>query len=189
MSIPCRISDYGDVISSYSVENLETLNPDFTDYVKEVAEVTPDDLPIVLNVVGGGLTQAQQKTIEETILDDFAYDLGVVEKEERRHTWIFWSMLVILVVMGIVIELVGEEVGIPREFLYVVFWFAGDTLVEYVLLTGHDLRQDRKLAGRLASMKVVFSETYEDAAYTQDEVDSLHSEIQDDIRGTIPEEC
>ena len=116
MSIPCRISDYGDVISSYSVENLETLNPDFTDYVKEVAEVTPDDLPIVLNVVGGGLTQAQQKTIEETILDDFAYDLGVVEKKECRHTWIFWSMLVILVVMGIVIELVGEEVGIPRDF-------------------------------------------------------------------------
>lgn len=75
------------------------------------------------------------------------------------------------------------------RFLYVVFWFAGDTLVDYVLLTGHDLRQDRKLAGRLASMKVVFSETYEDAAYTQDEVDSLHSEIQDDIRGTIPEEC
>ena len=157
MSIPCRISDYGDVISSYSVENLETLNPDFTDYVKEVAEVTHDDLPIVLNVVGGGLTQAQQKTVEETTLDDFAYDLGVVEKEERRHTWIFW--------------------------------FAGDTLVDYVLLTGHDLRQDRKLAGRLASMKVVFSETYEDAAYTQDEVDSLHSEIQDDIRGTIPKEC
>lgn len=52
VSIPCRISDYGDVISSYSVEGLETLNPDFSDYVKEVAEVTPDDLPIVLTWSG-----------------------------------------------------------------------------------------------------------------------------------------
>lgn len=137
-------------------------------------------------MVGGGLTQAQQKTIEETILDDFAYDLGVVEKEERRHTMIFLSMLVVLVIMGIVLELVGEEVGIPREFLYVVFWFAGDTLVDYVLLTGRELRQDRRLAGRLASMKVVFSETYEDTAYTQDEVERLHAEIEEDVRGTIP---
>ena len=186
VSIPCRISDYNEVISSYSVKGLETLNPDFVDYVKEVAEVTPDDLPIVLNVVGDKLTQTEQKTIEETILDDFAYDLGMVEKEERRHTWIFRLMIVVLVVMGIALELVGEEVGVPREFLYIVFWFAGDTLVDYVFLTGYDLRQDRKLAGRLASMKVVFSEAYEDTAYTQDDVERLHAEMEEDVRGTIP---
>ena len=40
-SIPCRISDYSDVISTYSVKEYETLNPDFVDYIKSTAEVTP----------------------------------------------------------------------------------------------------------------------------------------------------
>jgi len=30
-TIPCRISDYSDVISTYSVKGYETLNPEFID--------------------------------------------------------------------------------------------------------------------------------------------------------------
>ena len=187
VSVPCRVSGYDDVISPYSVRGCESLNPDFVDYVKEAAEVTPDELPLVLNLVGGNFTQEERKTIAETILDDFAYDLGMVEREERRHTRIFVSMLAILVVMGIVLGLVGEEVGMPREFLFIVFWFAGDTLVDYVLLTGHDLRRDRRRAGRLASVRVVFSDSYEDKHYTKGDVDMLVSQIEEDVSGTIRE--
>ena len=32
-TIPCRITDYSDVISAYSVKGCETLNPDFDEYL------------------------------------------------------------------------------------------------------------------------------------------------------------
>ena len=35
-------------------------------------------------------------------------------------------------------------------------WFMGETLCDYIFLTGHDLHIDRGLVGRFASIKVVF---------------------------------
>ncbi len=84
-TIPCKISDYSDVISGYSVKGFETLNPDFIDYVKQTAEVTPDRYPIVLNIIGNCLSQEEKETVEEIILDDFAYELGMVEKQEKSY--------------------------------------------------------------------------------------------------------
>lgn len=43
--------------------------------------MTPPEYPIVLNVIGECLSQEEKETIEEVIRDDFAYDLGLVERE------------------------------------------------------------------------------------------------------------
>lgn len=73
----------------------------------------------------------------------------------------------------------------PRELLYILFWFAGETLCDYLFLTGYELRCERRLAGRLASIKIVFSESYEMPNYTQSEVDELYSEIEKDVNKTL----
>ena len=185
VSIPCNVVGYDDVISTYSVEGCETLNPDFVEYVKTTAEVTPEEYPIVLEVIGGGLSQKEKEVIDRIVEDDFAYELGMVEKEERRHTRVFIFMLVILVLVGGFLTFAQGLSEIPRELVFVVFWFAADTLCDYILLTGHDLRRDRRLAGRLASIKVVFSERYEDAGYTQGDVDRLYSKIERDVGETV----
>ena len=187
-TIPCRISDYSDVISTYSVKGYETLNPEFVDYLKSTAEVTPSECPVVLNIIGDCLSEEEKKTIETIIQDDFAYDLGMVEKEENRHTKIFSFMSIGLIIAGILLwatETLAEE---PREVFFILFWFMGDTLCDYIFLTGHDLRRDRRLAGRLASIKVVFSDSYEEADYTESDVDQLYSEIEKDVKETIREE-
>lgn len=51
-----------------------------------------------------------------------------------------------------------------------------------------DFSYDLGLAGRLASIKVVFSETYEDPDYTESEVEKLYSEIEQDVNETIQED-
>ena len=48
--IPFQISDYYDVISSYSPKGYETLNQEFIDYVKEASDVTPAECPLVLSI-------------------------------------------------------------------------------------------------------------------------------------------
>lgn len=187
-TIPCRISDYSDVISTYSVRGCESLNPDFADYLKASAEVTPPECPIILNIIGDCLKQDEKKIIEETILDDFAYDLGIVEKEERRHTKTFSLMFFGLFISGLLLWLSETLAEVPRELFFVMFWFMGDTLCDYIFLTGHDLRRNRRLAGRLASIKVTFSESYEEPDYSKNDAERLYTEIERDVAETIQEE-
>lgn len=187
-TIPCRISDYSDVISTYSVKGCETLNPDFVDFLKESAGLIPEEYPLVLNIIGDGLSEEEKKTIEEIIRDDTAYDLGIVEKEERRHTKVFCLMFIGLLIFGLLLYLTRSLADEPREMIFIMFWFAGDTLCDYLFMTGYDLRRDRRQAGRLASIKVVFSEEYEDKEYTDGDFDQLYSEIEKGVQETIEEE-
>lgn len=184
-TLPCRISDYYDVISTYSVKDYETLNPDFVDYLKSTAEVTPPEYPLVLNIIGDCLSQEEKKNIEDVITDEFAYELGVVEKEERRHLRIFCGMFFGLLILVILLWRMQSQKEEPFELFFILFYFMGDTLCDYILMTGHDLRRDRRLAGRLASIKVVFSESYKEPDYTEDDIDKLYSEIERDVKKTI----
>lgn len=186
-TIPCRVSDYSDVISAYSVKGCETLNPDFDEYLKSTAELMPPECPLVLNIIGNCLSREEQKTIEETIRDDLAYDLGIVEKKEKRHTQTFFLMLAGMILSGVLLWFTKALADEPRELLYILFWFAGETLCDYLFLTGYELRCERRLAGRLASIKIVFSESYEMPNYTQSEVDELYSEIKKSVGETIRE--
>jgi len=187
-TIPCRISSYSDVINSYSVEGCETLNTDFFDYLTMSAEVTPDKYPLVLNIIGDCLSEEEQGIITTVIREDFAYDLGMVEKDIRRHTKTFLVMLLVFVLSGILIMFTSFLSEVPRELIFLLFWFTGETVCDYLFLTGHDLRRSRRLAGRLASIKVVFSSKYTAPNYTQRDFDQLYSEIEKDVIETIEEE-
>ena len=187
-TIPCHISDYSDIISTYSVKNYETLNPEFFDYLKTTAEVTPPEYPLVLNIIGGCMSQEEKETIDEIIRDDCAYNLGIVEKEGKRHTRIFFFMFFGLIAFGVLLWFTKALADEPRELLFIPFWFMGEILCDYIFLTGFDLRRTRRLAGRLASIKVVFSESYEEPNYTESDYKKLCSEIEKDVNETIREE-
>ena len=185
LTLPCQISDYNDVISTYSVKGFEELNTEFSDYIKTAAEYAPPECPLVLNIIGDCLSQDEKKTITETIQETFAYELGAVEKEENRHTKVFILMMVGLILTVILLYLTRTLDDEPRELIFIMFYFTGDTLCDYILLTGHDHRHNRRMAGRLASIKVVFSEKFEDPNYTEHDVDRLYSEIEKDVLDTI----
>lgn len=57
--------------------------------------------------------------------------------------------------------------------------------IDHFFLSGYDLRKERRLSGRLASVKVFFSENYEEPHYTKNDVDVLFSEIEKAINETI----
>jgi len=126
-TIPCRVSDYSDVISAYSVKGCETLNPEFDAYLKSTAELMPPECPLVLNIIGNCLSREEQKTVEETIRDDLAYDLGVVEKKEKRHTQTFFLMLAGMLLSG-GIAVVYESAGgrTARAIVHPVLVCGGD---------------------------------------------------------------
>ena len=187
-TFPVKISSYYDVIHPLSVRRYETLNSDFKDLVELAAGVIPPDCPIVLNIIEDCLTEEEQKTIVKTIQEYYAYKLGVVENEEKRHTKRFIFMTVGLVVSAFLLWLSEGLDEISRELFFVLFWFMGDTLCDYILLTGHDLRRDRRAAGQLASIKVTFSKSFDESDYTKEEVNKLYSDIEKDVKETVKKE-
>ena len=186
--IPCHVSDYSDVINPYSVKGCETLNTDFFDYLTTAAEVTPTECPLVLNIIGDCLTQEEKQTIDEVIRDDLAYDLGMVEKAEQRHRRIFIFMWIGLILSGALLWFTKSLADEPRELLFIPFWFMGETLCDYIFLTGADLRHQRRLAGRLASIKVIFSDSYEAPNYTESDIDQLYHEIEKEVNESLQED-
>ena len=183
-TFPVKISSYYDVIHPLSVRRYETLNSDFKDLVELGASVIPPDCPIVLNIIEDCLTEEERKIIAKTIEEYYAYNLGMVEKEEKRHTKRFLIMTVGLIIAAFLLWLSEGLDEIPRELFFVLFWFMGDTLCDYILLTGHDLRRDRRAAGQLASIKVTFSKSFDESDYTKEEVDKLYSDIEKDVKET-----
>lgn len=184
-TFPCKITSYYDIINPLSIRRFETLNQDFADFLELGAGVVPTECPIVLNIVEDCLTEEERMIIEIVIREYFSYKLGVVEKEEKRHRRRFLILSVGLVVSSLLLWLSEGLDEISRELFFIIFWFMGDTLCDYILLTGHDLRRDRKLAGRLASIKVIFSDSFKKPEYTKEEAEKIYSEIEKDIKNTM----
>ena len=176
-TIHCCISNYHDIISSYSVKGQESLNFDFIDYLEDAAEPIPDEYPLVLNIIGNCLSDEEKKNIKDIIRDDFSYKLGNVEKEQSKELKMFLFMLIGTFIAGVLLWHTHFLDEVPREIFIVLFWFFGDRMFESLFITGRDLRNEKRLAGRLASIKVVFSDTYEKLHFTEDEVNKLYAEL------------
>ena len=184
-TIPIRVKDYYEVINAYSVKGVETLDFDFVEVLDLAASVMPEECPLVLNIVEDVLSDEERETITETIQDYYAYQLGILEEKVKRHKERFILMSVGLVLTAGLLWLSQGMGELSREILFVLFWFFGDALFDYILLTGHDLRKKKRLAGRLASIKVEFSKTFDDSDYTDKEVNDLYSEIEKDVKQTL----
>ena len=185
-TIPCKVSGMDDIISGYSVEGYESLNSGFVEYINDIVDLVPAEYPVVISIVGHNFTAKEQEIIRNTIEADFDYDLGYVEKENHHHMKIFWWMLVGLVITGIILMILDRWDTIPKELLFVFFWFFADTFVDYLLLGGRELRKQRIKAARLACIKVTFSEKYDEEDYSEDEAeeiyDSLYSKVDVELQ-------
>ena len=133
-----------------------------------------------MNIIGNCLTDEEKKIISEIIRDDFAYKLGIVENEQNVQFKTFIFLNIGLIVAGILLWLTQEITEIPRMVFFVLFGFMGDRLFKYVFITRHELHRKKRLAGRLASVKIIFSDTYEKRHYTEDEINKLYAELEID---------
>ncbi|MBQ6297551.1 MAG: hypothetical protein IJK81_07650 [Selenomonadaceae bacterium] len=156
----CCISNYNDIINTYNAKDQESLNPDFVEFLHDAADPIPDECPLVLNVIGDFLSEEEKKIVTEIIRDDFSYKLGIIEKEQEREFKFFVFMLIGSIVGGLLMWLTDFLDEAPREIFIVFFWFFGDRIFEYLFITRHELRQEQRLAGRLASIKFIFSDSY-----------------------------
>ena len=176
-TIPCKVSGMEDIISPYSVPGYESLSGSFVEYISGIVDAVPDYCPIVLSIVGHKFTEEQQNVIRNTIVDDCAYALGSVEKENRHHLNIFLLMAAGLVLSCILLAVLKWQESIQLELLFVLFWFCADVFVSYLLIDGRQLKKQRIRAARLACLKVAFSEKYDERDYSEQEAEEIINEL------------
>lgn len=180
-TIPCKVSGIEDIISSYSVEGYESLNSEFIEYIKEIADIIPEKYPIVLSIVGGKFTKKEQEIIKGTIEGEAAYGLGLAEKNNKHLFKMGFGMAIGAVVFGIAVVSLKWLPELPMEFLNIVFWVFAWTLVEYVVFEAVEHRRQRRKAARLACITVDFSEEYDDSDYSENEAQKIFQDLNDKV--------
>lgn len=184
-TIPCNVSGMDDIISSYSVPGYESLNSDFVDYLGGVADLVPEQYPIVLSIVGTRFTEAEQNIIRRTIEYDTSYNLGSAEKESRHLLKMFIIMAIGTVLTGLMISMFEWGSPVSLEFIYIFFWFFAYTIVEYTFIDGRELKKQRIRAARLACTKVIFSEEFDESDYSEEEAKEILDELQNETAGDV----
>ncbi len=157
--IPCKIDSIDDMISRFSIEECESLDGEFVDYLLNFVDCIPDQYPAVLEIHGPKFTEAQQERIKKLFEDEADYMLGKTEAENNHHKRVFWLMVLGTVASGVLLAAIKHFVDeIPLEFFYVIFWLFADSLVRYLFIEHFDYKGDKIRAGRIASMKIEFME-------------------------------
>ena len=177
-TVPCRVSGIDDVISRFSVPGYETLSPEFSEYIESSAVFIPAEYPIVLEISGCSFSEEEQAIIRRTIHEDYTYELGAVQRENRRQLIVALLMLLGMLVTGFLAFGVQGITETAIEIIYIFFWFFADLTACYFCFDGFENRKKRLLAGRLADMTVYFSEEYDDSAVTDEDAQSVYDELE-----------
>ena len=101
----------------------------------------------------------------------------MVEKEQEKESKVFILRIVGSIIAGILLAVTAFIEHVSREIFVVLFWFFGDRMFQSFFITKRELRKEKRLAGRLASIKVIFSDTCEKRHYTEDEIHKLYAEL------------
>ncbi len=162
--IPCKVSGIEDIISKFSVKGCESLDSEFMAYIIDFVEFVPLEYPVTLEISGAQFSDEEKKIITDTIMIDMDYRLGKTEEEHLKKKKRFWAMIIGTIVAGILLPVAKQILTtFPLEFYYVLFWLFADAWVRYQFIEKSDYKAEKIQAGRLASLKVEFTENGQQA--------------------------
>ena len=164
--ITCKVSGLDDIISRYSVPGYELLSEDFSNI--------PEKYPLVLEITGHRFTKDEQTRIEDAIWTQFELQFGAVQKKQRigiiRAIWF-------AIFLGVSALLLLNTSQMLYEMIYILFWFFGDRLIEYLILDGFAVNREKLHYAQILSMKVIFTDKYSDEEISDVEADSYRGDI------------
>lgn len=176
--ISCKVTGLDDVICHYSVPGYEILSEDFSNYLERIMEHIPEKYPLVLEITGHKFSPDEQTRIEDAIWTQFELRFGSAQKQQRSNIIrIIW--FTVFLVLSVI--LLMNTQNMVYEMAWVLFWFFGDRLIEYILLDELDISRKKMHIAQILSMKVVFTEKYSDDDLSEREAASYRSEVIENV--------
>lgn len=181
----CKVESKQDIINKYSVEGYEITNPEFTDYLLQLTDFVPNGMPVVLEITGCKFSEKEQKHIEDAIWNYFELLLAKSQNIKKKfQIRTVWNTVFLLGCIGIAALNNYDYIGVISEIFYIMFWFFGDSIIEYFAFDRKETNAQRIRYAQLQSMKIYFSDSFVDREFSDDEVDSFCNEIEEHIDST-----
>ena len=180
--ITCKVTGMNDVIDHYSVPGYEILNSDFTTHLERVMQFIPEKYPLVMELTGHHFTDEEKQTIEDAVWRQFELRLGIEEVKRRRNIIRIIWFGVFLFLSALLLRWVLREFGLfIREIGFIIFWFFGDRMIEFIVLDEPDIRLSKMQAAQILSMKIIFTDSYDDSDLSEKESEEIKKEIIENV--------
>ena len=156
--ITAKVDSIEDIVSKYSIEDYEWINPEFAEYVDNSAYYIPVEESIVLEITGKKFTKKEQEIIERVIKDYFGLELGdkMIDLEINKKRAIVLGIFAMLAIIAFFSLYIYNEKLLFTELFAFGFWFFGWEFAEIGCLHRSELKTEKLEAGQLASLKIKF---------------------------------
>ena len=157
--ISVNTDNYNDIISKYSINNYEWLNPEFADYIEETAYYIPIQYDISLDI-NGNFTKEQEETIKKTIKMYFGIKLGDAQNNLRLNKKINLLLFVISILFLMIFFVVTIYVPSFKflELISIISWFIVWELLDNNFVKRYHLKTKKIDLAQLVSMEIKFNE-------------------------------
>ena len=157
--ISVNTDNYNDIISKYSINNYEWLNPEFADYIEETAYYIPIQYDISLDI-NGNFTKEQEETIKKTIKMYFGIKLGDAQNNLRLNKKINLLLFVISILFLMIFFVVTIYVPSFKflEPISIISWFIVWELLDNNFVKRYHLKTKKIDLAQLVSMEIKFNE-------------------------------
>ena len=179
VELACRADSLNDIINPLSVPGYDYISDALKGYIDYAYELLPENMPVALNISGCEFSDHEKKRIKDAIWNYFEIELVKAQKSLWKHFFrIIWFALFFAVTVAVFLISRSHGHDLAIEFIYVVFYFLGDRLVEYLFLDGKDYRLDKRRLAQLSSMDVIFSPgEFNDRDLTDEEADRITENV------------
>lgn len=183
--IAAEVEGIDDILNRYCVDGYQFLSDEFTAFLDTSAQFIPKGSPLVLEITGHEFTPQEKKYIEDAVWNHYEIQLMVSQKKRRNLLIkIIWFALC-LVLSALAMSRFDESINaVASELSVIALWFFGDGLISSVLEEQSDTAAEHMRLAQFASMKVIFTDSYVDEDFTDDEVKMYVEEIKENTEST-----
>lgn len=153
-----KVSEYNDIVSKFSVDSYEWINPEFADHLELMAYYIPVEEPIVIEITSKKFTEEEKKVIERVIKTYFGLKLGdkMLNLDNNRNKYIILLIFGIFSFLMFYILFMVNAMATIIELVVFGFWFIMWEFADLAFLQRNNLKVEKLEAGQLSSATIVF---------------------------------
>ena len=158
--ISTKVSSINDIISKHSIKDYEWVNPEFIDYVENMATYIPVEEAIVLEICGHKFSDKEQDLIKKVLKQYFGLKFGDaiidinINKRKGMYLLLFGIISLILFIGLSWFNILATL----SELIVLALWFFIWEYLDVMLLEGSNLAVKKLERAQLANVKIIFNE-------------------------------
>jgi len=157
INLGCTVRSLGDIILAPELKGREFMAPGLSGYLGQAEPFLRPDCRISFEINGKSFNKEEQGRIIWAIKNYYSFNIAAEEREihDNKHKILLFSLLVF--VSSVVVILWGTKADVAmHEFLIMLFWFFGDYLLEFILISRNNFKKHKKILENCRDMDVNF---------------------------------